>query len=95
MNGTKDPIVIEHLSKNYGDQVALKDLNLTIASGVCVGYLGPNGAGKTTTIKILTDLLRATSGRAYLLPVVKRNRALTLLQLHVFGEFQENSVVVA
>ncbi|MFZ0924943.1 MAG: ABC transporter ATP-binding protein [Halobacteriota archaeon] len=66
MSDTKDPIVIEHLSKNYGDQVALNDLNLTIASGACVGYLGPNGAGKTTTIKILTNLLRATSGRAYL-----------------------------
>ena len=66
MNETEDPIVIEHLSKNYGGQVALKDLSLTIASGLCVGYLGPNGAGKTTTIKILTDLLRATSGNAYL-----------------------------
>jgi ABC-2 type transport system ATP-binding protein len=66
MNKTEDPIVIEHLSKNYGDQVALNDLSLTVASGVCVGYLGPNGAGKTTTIKILTDLLRATSGNAYL-----------------------------
>src|SRR5665811_510105 len=66
MNETEDPIVIEHLSKNYGQQVALNDLNLTITSGMCVGYLGPNGAGKTTTIKILTDLLRATSGRAYL-----------------------------
>ena len=66
MSETEDPIVIEHLSKNYGGQVALNDLNLTVASGLCVGYLGPNGAGKTTTIKILTDLLRATSGRAYL-----------------------------
>lgn len=66
MNETEDPIVIEHLSKNYGGQVALNDLNLTITSGMCVGYLGPNGAGKTTTIKILTDLLRATSGKAYL-----------------------------
>jgi len=66
MNETEDPIVIEHLSKNYGGQVALNDLNLTITSGMCVGYLGPNGAGKTTTIKILTDLLRATSGRRIL-----------------------------
>jgi len=62
----KEPIVIEHLSKTYGEYVALRDLNLTVESGLCVGYLGPNGAGKTTTIKILTDLLRATSGRAYL-----------------------------
>lgn len=61
-----DPIVIERLSKEYGQYVALNDLSLRIEKGVCVGYLGPNGAGKTTTIKILTNLLRATSGRAYL-----------------------------
>ncbi|MGZ4903702.1 MAG: ABC transporter ATP-binding protein [Halobacteriota archaeon] len=61
-----DPIVIEHLSKKYGQYVALNDLSLTVEKGVCVGYLGPNGAGKTTTIKILTNLMRATGGRAYL-----------------------------
>ena len=66
MRETTDPIVIEHLSKNYGGQVALNNLSLTVSSGLCVGYLGPNGAGKTTTIKILTDLLGATSGDAYL-----------------------------
>ena len=59
-------IVIEHLSKKYGQFVAVNDLNLTVERGVCVGYLGPNGAGKTTTIKMLTNLLRATNGKAYL-----------------------------
>jgi len=66
MDVMQEPIVIEHLSKTYGEYVALRDLNLTVESGVCVGYLGPNGAGKTTTIKILTNLLRATRGSAYL-----------------------------
>jgi ABC-2 type transport system ATP-binding protein len=66
VSSTEDAIVIEHLSKNYRGQVALNDLNLAVESGLCVGYLGPNGAGKTTTIKILTDLLRPTSGSAYL-----------------------------
>lgn len=61
-----EPIVIEHLSKRYGHDVALRDLTLAVERGACVGYLGPNGAGKTTTIKILTSLLRATSGKAYL-----------------------------
>jgi ABC-2 type transport system ATP-binding protein len=61
-----ESIVIEHLSKKYGEFVALNDLNLTVERGVCVGYLGPNGAGKTTTIKVLTNLLRATNGKAYL-----------------------------
>ncbi len=61
-----DPIVIEHLTKRYGQHVALNDLSLTVEKGACLGYLGPNGAGKTTTIKILTSLMRATKGRAYL-----------------------------
>ncbi|MFZ0011975.1 MAG: ABC transporter ATP-binding protein [Halobacteriota archaeon] len=61
-----EPIEIEHLSKKYGQFVALKDLSLTVERGVCVGYLGPNGAGKTTTIKVLTNLLRASGGKAYL-----------------------------
>ena len=61
-----EPIVIEHLSKKYGQLLAVDDLSLAIERGVCVGYLGPNGAGKTTTIKMLTNLLRATSGKAYL-----------------------------
>ena len=61
-----EPIVIEHLSKKYGKLLAVDDLSLVVERGVCVGYLGPNGAGKTTTIKMLTNLLRATSGKAYL-----------------------------
>jgi ABC-2 type transport system ATP-binding protein len=61
-----EPIVIENLSKKYGKLLAVDDLSLVVERGVCVGYLGPNGAGKTTTIKMLTNLLRATSGKAYL-----------------------------
>jgi ABC-2 type transport system ATP-binding protein len=61
-----EPIVIEHLSKKYGKLLAVDDLSLVVERGVCVGYLGPNGAGKTTTIKMMTNLLRATSGKAYL-----------------------------
>ncbi|MEI7827501.1 MAG: ABC transporter ATP-binding protein [Euryarchaeota archaeon] len=61
-----EPIVIEHLSKKYKQLLAVDDLSLAIERGVCVGFLGPNGAGKTTTIKMLTNLLRATSGKAYL-----------------------------
>src|SRR5674536_44273 len=61
-----EPIVIEHLSKQYGKLLAVNDLSLAVERGVCVGFLGPNGAGKTTTIKMLTSLLRATSGKAYL-----------------------------
>jgi ABC-2 type transport system ATP-binding protein len=61
-----DAITTENLRKQFGQFEALKDLNLKIEPGVCVGYLGPNGAGKTTTIKILTSLLRPTGGKAFL-----------------------------
>jgi ABC-2 type transport system ATP-binding protein len=44
---------------------ALSDLNLTVQKGDLFGFLGPNGAGKTTTIRILTTLIRPTSGQAW------------------------------
>lgn len=59
-------IKIEKLIKNYEDVVAVNDLNLDINSGELFAFLGPNGAGKTTTIKILTGLLKPTSGRTYI-----------------------------
>jgi len=62
-------VVIEtkELTKRYKNGVmALQNLNLKIEEGDSVGYLGPNGAGKTTTIKILTNLIKPTSGHAYI-----------------------------
>jgi ABC-2 type transport system ATP-binding protein len=56
------------LSKTYGKDVrALVGLDLRVERGEVFGYLGPNGAGKSTTIRILLDLIRATSGTASLL----------------------------
>ncbi len=57
-------ITAENLSKHYGSFVALSNLNLKIEGSKCVGFLGPNGAGKTTTLKIFTDMIRASEGRA-------------------------------
>ncbi len=54
----------EHLTKSFGEVTAVSDLNLDIAQGELFAFLGPNGAGKTTTIKLLTGLLKPTSGRA-------------------------------
>ncbi len=59
-------IELQQLNKAFGPIKAVDDLNLRVARGATVGFLGPNGAGKTTTIKILTHLINATSGRAYL-----------------------------
>ena len=52
------------LTKQYGDLMALKNLDLTIEAGQCFGFIGPNGAGKTTSIKILATLLKPTWGEA-------------------------------
>lgn len=52
----------KNLSKSYFNKKALDNLNLKIESGKVVGILGPNGSGKTTLIKILTGLLRQSSG---------------------------------
>ena len=55
-------ITIEHLTKRYGDKVAVDDISLTIKSGEIVGFLGPNGAGKTTTMNMITGYLSSTAG---------------------------------
>lgn len=52
------------LTKRFGSIDALIDLNLDVSSGTIFGYLGPNGAGKTTTVRILSGLLKQTSGHA-------------------------------
>jgi ABC-2 type transport system ATP-binding protein len=59
-------IEIVNLSKHYGTFNAVSDLNLKIEGSKCVGFLGPNGAGKTTTLKMLTDLIRPSSGQAFI-----------------------------
>ncbi|MGB5665727.1 MAG: ATP-binding cassette domain-containing protein, partial [Maribacter sp.] len=55
-------ITVEHLTKSYGKQVALKDVSFTIKKGEIVGFLGPNGAGKSTLMKVLTTYLKADEG---------------------------------
>mgnify|MGYP004636585703 CR=1 FL=1 len=55
-------IEIEHLTKRYGEHLAVSDLSVTIESGQIYGFLGPNGAGKSTTMNIMTGCLSATEG---------------------------------
>jgi ABC-2 type transport system ATP-binding protein len=56
-------IHVENLVKNYGTFTAVGDISFDVETGEIFAFLGPNGAGKTTTIKILTTLLKPTSGR--------------------------------
>ena len=55
-------IEVRHLTKKYGNHVAVDDLSFTIEKGVIYGFLGPNGAGKSTTMNIITGCLGATDG---------------------------------
>ena len=55
-------IQVSHLTKRYGEFVAVDDLSFEIESGHIYGFLGPNGAGKSTTMNILTGCLSATEG---------------------------------
>jgi ABC-2 type transport system ATP-binding protein len=57
-------IEIHHLSKAYGDKVAVHDLTVTIRPGVVTGFLGPNGAGKSTTMRMILGLDHPTAGEA-------------------------------
>lgn len=56
---------VQHLTKIYGSQKAVFDLTFSVGRGEIAGFLGPNGAGKSTTMKILTGIISATSGRAF------------------------------
>jgi ABC-2 type transport system ATP-binding protein len=59
-------VVADHLTKRFGDAIAVYDISFAVSPGEIFGFLGPNGAGKTTTLKMLTGLLRPSSGRATL-----------------------------
>ena len=60
-------VVVENLTKKFGDFTAVNAISFTIERGEIFGFLGPNGAGKTTTIRMLLGLLRPTSGGATVL----------------------------
>lgn len=84
---------VEHLSKNYGKRVVLRDISMIANQGESVGLLGPNGAGKTTAFYCITGQLAASNGQIFLnsqdithLPFYQRSR------LHIGYLPQENSV---
>src|SRR5208282_6857347 len=59
-----DAIEVDHLTKKFGDFVAVTDVSFNVAHQEIFGLLGPNGAGKTTLIRMMTTLTPPTSGTA-------------------------------
>ncbi len=59
-------IIVENLTKKYGEQRAVNNISFKINTGEVVGFLGPNGAGKSTTMKMITCYMAATSGKIFL-----------------------------
>ncbi|EHJ53064.1 ABC transporter ATP-binding protein [Streptococcus macacae] len=60
-------IDVKHISKRFGEAVALEDISFSIEKGQIFGFLGPSGSGKTTTINILTGQLAADKGQSLIL----------------------------
>jgi ABC-2 type transport system ATP-binding protein len=77
VQGAAHLIRVEHLVKRFGELTAVDDVSFEVQRGEVFAFLGPNGAGKTTTIKMLTTLLKPTSGKVELDgldPVVERDK---------------------
>ena len=64
---TELAIDARHLVKAYKNKAAVRDLSLSVRPGVLYAFLGPNGAGKSTTLRMLTGLLKPTSGEVFIL----------------------------
>lgn len=58
-------LVVEHLTKRFGERVAVDDVSFSVDAGEVFGFLGPNGAGKTTTVRVLSTLIAPTSGTVH------------------------------
>lgn len=62
-----DSIILEGVSKHFGNKQVLKEVSFSVPKGTIYGLLGPSGCGKTTTVKIMAGILEATEGRACVL----------------------------
>ena len=64
MDVSPEVLVVEHLTKRFGDRLAVDDLSFSVTAGEVFGFLGPNGAGKTTTVRMLATLIAPSAGSA-------------------------------
>jgi ABC-2 type transport system ATP-binding protein len=81
-------LVVEHLSKRFGERLAVDDVSFTVAAGEVFGFLGPNGAGKTTTVRMLGTLISPTAGSASVagIPLAPGNDVLIRQRIAVMPE---------
>src|SRR5438034_8263033 len=63
MDETKPTLILDHVSKTFGDFTAVSDLSLQVKPGRVFGLIGPNGAGKSTTIRMIVNITAPDSGR--------------------------------
>ena len=66
MDETKPTLVLDHVTKSFGDFTAVSDLSLQVKPGRVFGLIGPNGAGKTTTIRMIVNITVPDSGQVEL-----------------------------
>ena len=81
-------MVVEHLTKRFGDRVAFDDVSFEVGYGEVFGFLGPNGAGKTTTVRSLGTLVAPTSGSAIVagIPLSPKNGAAIRSRISIMPE---------
>lgn len=81
-------LVVEHLTKRFGERLAVDDVSFSVGAGEVFGFLGPNGAGKTTTVRMLATLIAPTSGCARIadVPLEAANRVEIRKQIAVMTE---------
>ena len=78
-------IRIKNLTKYYGKNRGVIDLNLKVNKGEIFGFLGPNGAGKTTTIRLLLNLIHANRGQAKVFGLDSQRNSLEIRSRSVIG----------
>jgi ABC-2 type transport system ATP-binding protein len=81
MNNSSVAISTNHLSKHFGNRIAVDDLNIEIKKGEIFSLLGTNGAGKTTTIKMLCTLFLPTSGDASVMNLNIKDNAMAIKKI--------------
>ncbi|MGH9056315.1 MAG: ATP-binding cassette domain-containing protein [Acidimicrobiales bacterium] len=86
--GAQPAVVVEHLTKRFGDRTAFEDVTFEVGYGEVFGFLGPNGAGKTTTVRTLGTLLAPTSGSAMVagIPLSVKNGPAIRSQISIMPE---------